>query len=61
MRATYLHTMFLKRLLYYLNPATLFGRSKADFNLKFMHGINRITILVFLFCLVVMVVRACTR
>ncbi|HRH39721.1 MAG TPA: hypothetical protein PK760_15330 [Flavobacteriales bacterium] len=53
--------MFLKRLLYYLNPATLFGRSKADFNLKFMHGINRITILVFLFCLVVMVVRACTR
>lgn len=53
--------MFLKRILYYLNPATLFGRSNADFNLRFMHGINRISILLFLFCIVVMVVRALTR
>lgn len=53
--------MFLKRILYYLNPATLFGRSDADTNLKFMHGINRISILVFLACLVVMVLRACWR
>lgn len=53
--------MFLKRVLYYLNPTTLFGKSKADASLKFMHGVNRISILLFLFCIVVMIVRACTR
>lgn len=53
--------MFLKRLFYYLNPATLFGKSNPDFNLRFMHGINRISILVFLVCIVVMVVRALNR
>ena len=53
--------MFLKRLLYYLNPATLFGRSRNDLNLRFMHGINRISIFMFLICIGVMVLRACTR
>ena len=53
--------MFLKRLLYYLNPLTLFGKSSSDLSLRFMHGINRISILLFLGCLLVMVLRACTR
>lgn len=53
--------MFLKRILYYLNPATLFGRSKSDFNLRFMHGINRISVMLFVACIVVMIVRACNR
>lgn len=53
--------MFLKRLLYYLNPATLFGRSRNDLNLRFMHGINRISILLFLICLIVLLVRALSR
>ena len=53
--------MFLKRILYYLNPATLFGKNDHDVNLKFMHGINRISILMFLACGVVMAVRACLR
>lgn len=53
--------MFLKRILYYLDPTTLFGKSKADVNLRFMHGINRISILMFLVCLVVMGLRACLR
>ncbi|MBK9273701.1 MAG: hypothetical protein IPM49_04070 [Flavobacteriales bacterium] len=53
--------MFWKRIAYYLNPATLFGRSEGNLNLRFMHGINRISILLFLGCLLVMVVRACTR
>ncbi|MFT3885455.1 MAG: hypothetical protein QM724_08510 [Flavobacteriales bacterium] len=53
--------MFLKRLLYYLNPATLFGKGNANVNLRFMHGINRISILVFLVCLTVMALRACLR
>ena len=51
--------MFLKRLLHYLNPATLFGKSSENVNLRFMHGINRISIFLFLICIVVMVVRAC--
>lgn len=53
--------MFLKRLLYYLNPATLFGKSHPNVNVRFMHGINRISILLFLACIVVMVLRACLR
>jgi hypothetical protein len=32
-----------------------------SFNLRMMHGINRISIVMFLFCLTVMIVRACTR
>ena len=53
--------MFLKRLLYYLNPATLFGKSENNVNLRFMHGINRISIFMFLACIVVMALRACAR
>ena len=53
--------MFLKRILYYLDPRTMFGRSEANVNLRFMHGINRISILLFLACLVVMLVRALSR
>lgn len=53
--------MFLKRILYYLNPATLFGRSEGNVNLRFMHGINRISILMFLACLVVLALRAWLR
>jgi hypothetical protein len=54
-------TMFLKRLLYYLNPASLFGKTSENSSLRFMHGINRISILLFLAGVVVMVVRAMNR
>lgn len=53
--------MFFKRVLYYLNPATLFGKSEGNSSLRFMHGINRISIFLFLFCVVVMVIRAMNR
>ena len=53
--------MFLKRILYYLNPATLFGDRDPNVNMRFMHGINRISILLFLVCIVVMAVRAYLR
>jgi len=33
----------------------------SSFNLRMMHGINKISILLFLFCLIVMIVRAFTR
>jgi hypothetical protein len=32
-----------------------------SFNLRVMHGINRISIVMFIFCIVVMVIRAFTR
>jgi len=32
-----------------------------SFNLRMMHGINRISIIMFLFCLIVMILRALTR
>lgn len=51
----------LKKLLYYINPLNLFKKEKADLNLRFMHGINKISILVFLACVILMVVRACSR
>ncbi len=53
--------MFLKRLLYYLNPVTLFRRGSHDPSLKFMHGVNRISLFMFLLCVVVMLVRSMDR
>lgn len=53
--------MFLRRILHYLNPASLFGPSDPNSSVRFMHGINRISLFVFLIGVVVMVVRACSR
>lgn len=33
----------------------------TSFNLRMMHGINKISIVMFLICLIVMIVRAFTR
>ncbi|WP_448517874.1 DUF6728 family protein [Rhodoflexus sp.] len=33
------------------------GSSYSNFNLRMMHGINRISILMFLFCVIVLIVR----
>lgn len=53
--------MIIKKILYYLNPMNLFKKEKADLNLRFMHGINKISILMFMICLVVLAVRYFTR
>jgi hypothetical protein len=53
--------MVFKKILYYLNPANLFKKEKADLNLRFMHGINKISILMFMICLVVMFVKCISR
>ena len=53
--------MFLKRFLYYLDPRTLFRRGEGNLNLRFMHGINRISILLFLIGVGVMIARAMAR
>ena len=50
--------MFFKKILYYLNPANLFHRDpEAGMSLRMMHGVNKISFLMFLICLVVMLVR----
>lgn len=50
--------MFWKKLLWYLDPRTLFKEPPANLSLRFMHGINRISIFLFLACLIVMLLRA---
>lgn len=49
----------LKKLAYYINPFTLFRKDehKPNFNLRFMHGINRISLFMFLLCLIIMLVK----
>lgn len=37
------------------------GKYPTSINLKMMHGINKISIVVFLICIIVMVVRAIMR
>ena len=53
--------MFFKRLLYYLNPLTLFKKGEKingnNINVKLMHGINRISIFMFLICLILIAIR----
>lgn len=54
--------MFFKKILYYLNPANLFHRDpEAGMSLRMMHGVNKISFLMFLVCLLVMVVRWAMR
>jgi hypothetical protein len=54
--------MFFKKLLYYMNPLNLFKFNRKDgVNLRMMHGINKVSFLAFLMCLVVMLVRWLAR
>ncbi|MFM7105352.1 MAG: DUF6728 family protein [Flavobacteriales bacterium] len=53
--------MFLQKILHYLNPRNLFRRETSDINLRFMHGINKISIFMFVFCLIVLLVRWVAR
>lgn len=54
--------MFLKKILYYINPLNLFKKESEDnVNLRVMHGINKISFLMFLICVVYMIVRFAMR
>jgi len=53
--------MFFKRILIYLNPMTMFRKGDKNVNLRVMHGINRISIFVFLICLIVLLIRYLSR
>lgn len=48
----------LKKLLGYLNPANIVkGTREKNFNLRMMHGINRISIFMFLAALIYMLFK----
>ncbi len=50
--------MILKKIAGYLNPLTLFEKNEnQSFNLKMMHGINRISLFMFLICVIIMLVK----
>ena len=49
--------MILKKILHYLNPLNLFKKEHGDINLRMMHGINKISILMFVVALTVLVIR----
>jgi Ni,Fe-hydrogenase I cytochrome b subunit len=48
---------FFQKIARYLNPLYLFKKEGGDMNLRFMHGINKISFLMFLICIVVMAIR----
>lgn len=51
--------MILRKLLYYLNPATMFKKNPnpESINLRMMHGINRISLFMFLVGLVIVFIK----
>jgi len=49
--------MVFKKLAHYLDPRNIFKKGDGPFNLRVMHGINRISILMFLFCLGILVYK----
>jgi hypothetical protein len=49
--------MILKKILHYLNPLNLFKKEQGDINLRMMHGINKISILVFVVAMIVLITR----
>jgi len=53
--------MLFKKIIHYLDPRNMFRKSENNVNLRMMHGINRISIFVFLLCIVILIVRAIAR
>ncbi len=50
-----------KQILRYFYLAKKDPNAPDNINVKFMHGMNRISIFMFVFALIVMIVRSCTR
>lgn len=53
---------FLRKILHYANPLNLFKKSEGEgVNLRVMHGINKVSMTVFMLCLVYLLVRTLMR
>jgi len=55
--------MILKKILYYIDLRTLFknDKNKRNTSVRFMNGMNRISIFMFLFAVVVLIIRYLSR
>ena len=51
----------LAKIKYYINPMNLLRKEEGDSYLKTMHSINKISVLMFLICVIVLVIRAINR
>ena len=52
----------LRKILHYANPVNLFRKNEGEgINLRVMHGINKVSMTVFLFCVIYLLVRTLTR
>ena len=49
--------MLLKKILNYLDPTKLFKKGDSNINLRMMHGINRVSIFMFLICIIVLLIK----
>ena len=53
---------FLQKLLHYANPLNLFRKSEGEgINLRVMHGINKVSMTLFLLCVIYLLIRTLTR
>jgi hypothetical protein len=52
---------FFEKIAHYVNPIHLFKKEKGDLNLRAMHTINKISMLMFLICIIVLAVRHFNR
>jgi len=55
--------MVFRKILYYLNPLTMFRKTNhpQSINLRMMHGINRISLFMFLIGLIVVLIKIFSR
>lgn len=53
---------FFQKILHYANPLNLFRKSEGEgVNLRVMHGINKVSMTMFLFCLLYLLIRNFSR
>ena len=52
----------LRKILHYANPLNLFRKSEGEgVNLRVMHSINKVSMTLFLLCLIYLMIRTLTR
>ena len=53
---------FLQKILHYANPLNLFRKSEGEgVNLRVMHGINKVSMTMFLLCVIYLLIRTMSR
>ena len=53
---------FLQKNLHYANPLNLFRKSEGEgVNLRVMHGINKVSMTMFLLCIIYLLIRTLSK